>query len=204
VPTQYADLLLSESIVEFGTTPIPVPLTTLLQLVDIDREDLRAGRDEFRKKVLGDRTIEIRDEGVTLAFGIKLGALRYTIVEFGNRVTGKDEVSADKLGLTEDLARRLFLAGRMIKKISTPEGNEIAGPVEYETLNSDDLDEDDLWALVVSADLWRQSFRTRGRSIAGNGVGQGNSGSKQAVSVDDGRENSVDADRAKADLHAGA
>jgi hypothetical protein len=173
--TQYQDLLLAETIVEFGTTKMPVPLTTLLALGLNDREDLRAGRDEFRKKVLGDRKVEIRDEGVTLLFGFKFGVVRYPIVEFGNRLTGKDEVEADKLGLTDDLARQAFLAGRMVAKLSNAEGAEIVGPVEFEVINSEDVDEDDLWGLVVSANLWRQSFRVRGKGVSRVGDGTNDS-----------------------------
>jgi hypothetical protein len=166
IQTQYQDLLLAESIIEFGTLPIPVPLTVLLPLTDIDREDLRAGRDEYRQKLLGDRTVELRDDGVTLLFGFKFGESRYPIVEFGTRLTGKDEVEADKLNLTDGLARRAFMAGRSVTKISNAEGAEIAGPLAFEKINSADVDEDDLWGLVVSADLWRQSFRVRGRNVS--------------------------------------
>lgn len=170
--TQYQDLLLAETIVEFGTTPMPVPLTTLLALDLNDREDLHAGRDEFRKKILDGRQVEVRDAGVRLLFGFKFGESRYPIIEFGNRLTGKDEVEADRIGLTEALARRAFLAGRMISKISNDQGGEITGPVEFDKINSDDVDEDDLWGLVVSADLWRQLFRVRGKSVSKVGDGE--------------------------------
>jgi hypothetical protein len=164
--TQYQDLLLAESIVEFGTLKMPVALPVLLKLNTVDRDDLMAGRDAYRAKVIGDRKQEFNKNGVTLLFGIKIGEIRYTIVEFGKDVTGYDEVAADRNFLTELLARKAFLAGRMITKISNAEGNSIEGPIEYETIASDDLDEDDLFVLVSASELWRQSFRIRRAAVS--------------------------------------
>jgi hypothetical protein len=184
--TQYQDLLLAESIVEFGTLPIPVPLTLLLSLNTIDRDDLRDGRDAFREKVTGGFKYEFTKDGVTLNFGIKVGDLRYTVIGFGHQLNGYDEVDADKLGLTEPLARMAFLAGRMVTRISTPEGNEIKGALEYETINSDALDEDDLFALVSASELWRQTFRLGGGTIQGNGTATQSGIAGAEVSLDRG------------------
>src|SRR5688572_28862775 len=46
-PTQYNDLIIRSSIVEFGTLPMPVPLTVLLNLDSVDREDLVDGHNVY-------------------------------------------------------------------------------------------------------------------------------------------------------------
>jgi hypothetical protein len=193
IQTQYQDLLLAETIVEFGTLPMPVPLTTLLSLNTIDRDDLREGRDAFRKIVTADHKYKFSKDGVMLNFGIKVGEVRYTEIEFGNELNGYDEVEADKLGLTETLARKAFLAGRMVAKISTPEKNEIKGALDYEMINSDDLDEDDLFALVSASELWRQTFRLKGGALQGNGAKTADSNPGAKVPLDRGPDSRVDA-----------
>ena len=177
VNTQYEDLLLAKSITEFGALPMPVNLKQLLGLKSIDREDLRAGRDAFRRKIIGDRQPSFDfDTGVaTLLFGIKVGDLHYTHIQFGNDLTGYDEVAADKAGMTEPLARRAFLAGRMATQISTPEGASIEGPLAYETICSENVDEDDLFGLVTAAEYWRQTFRVRRETASKTGPAKNDS-----------------------------
>lgn len=169
VSTQFQDLQLIDSIVEFGTLKMPVALTQILSLNTIDRDDLREGLADFNAKYLAGRKPIVSDDGkeTTLMFGIKIADLRYTRIEFGKDLTGYDEVAADRAGMTDVLARKTFLACRMVVRISNAEGDEIEGPIAYDVINSDDVDEDDLFAFVGASELWRQSFRLRGRAVQG-------------------------------------
>jgi hypothetical protein len=178
IPTQYRDLVLSKSIIEFGALPMPVSLLTLLELDTVDRDDLREASNVFGALSLGDREIDIAADGsrVKLAWGFKIGDVRYDVVEFGNRLSGRDEVDADNKSLKQGISRACFLAGRAIKRISSSDGTAaIDGPVELVHFNSEDFDADDLYAVVSASELWRQSFRFRGRNVSK--VGDGANGS---------------------------
>ena len=200
VPTQYQDLETREAIVEFGTLPMAdqkgnfqrVSLSILLDLDSIDREDLRAGYNEFVKKGLGDRRpVFMPPNKVRLVFGLTIGEQQYDLVEFGRRLTGRDDVQADKLELT-GIARMCYRAGRQISKVAIAcakcdgavsksvkcadcsgagyvAGSEIDGPVELECFNT--ADGIDIQTIGSGAELWRQSFRLRGGSVSGNGQG---------------------------------
>src|SRR5260370_29433819 len=109
VPTQYQDLETREAILEFGSIPMTdnkgsrqrVPLSILLDLDSIDRDELRAGYNEFLIKGLGDRRpVMMPPYKVRLVFGITIGEQQYDLVELGRRLTGRDDVQADKLELT--------------------------------------------------------------------------------------------------------
>ena len=178
IPTQYRDLVLSKSIVEFGTLPMPVSLLVLLELDTVDRDDLREASNVFGALSLGDREIDIAPDGsrAKLLWGFKIGEVRYDVVEFGNRLTGRDEVEADKANLKQGVSRACFLAGRTIKRISSSDGTAaIDGPVDLTHFNSEDFDADDLSAVLSASELWRQSFRFRGREVSK--VGDGANGS---------------------------
>jgi hypothetical protein len=172
--TQYQDLVVAEAIAAFGALKMPVPLSALLDLDSIDREDITEGHNEFQRKSLGDRGAEIlSDTKARLAFGFTVSEVDYPMVEFGRRLTGRDEVEADKRGLKPGIARLCFMIGRQISKISTADGaNSIDGPIELEMFKS--LDGADVWTLRGAAELWRQSFRVR----------KGSAGKPGAISSD--------------------
>ena len=120
-PTQYEDLVMREAIVGFGTMKLPVPLTKLLDLDSVDREDLTAAHNGFQRQSLGDRTGEIASATeARLAFGFRVGEVEYPNVEFGLRITGRDEVEADRRGLSPGIARLCFLLGRQIQRSRPP------------------------------------------------------------------------------------
>jgi hypothetical protein len=172
IRTQYNDLELAEMIVEFGTLKMPLSLTTLLDLDTIDRDDVREAGNVFSLQSLGDRKYEFAPDKkkMTLAFGIKVGELRYQVIEFAKRLTGRDEVAADNLSL-EGLKRRAFLAGRMVGRISTADGAAaIDGPVELDLIDSEHFDGDDFFALVSASELWRQTFRLSGGKVPDDGT----------------------------------
>ena len=201
VSTQYQDLTISEAITEFGTLPMAdakgnrkrVPVTVLLDLDSIDRDDLAHGYNEFAALSLGDREPSVMPpDKVKLAFGFTVREMNYDLVVFGRRVTGRDDVQADKLGLT-GIARMCYRAGRQISKLATAcskcagagsvesaqcaeckgtgyvAGSELEGPIELEFFNS--LDGIDIQIIGAGADLWRQTFRLRGGSVHKEGPG---------------------------------
>jgi hypothetical protein len=171
IPTQYQDLMLRAAITEFGALPMPVPLSVLLKLDSIDRDDLNEAHNEFQRRSLGDRTAEILpDHKARMAFGFKIGDSIYDVAQFGGRLTGMDDVLADKKDLTAGVKRLCFLVGRQISKLSQSDGPlELDGPTDLELFES--LDAADIWTLRGAAELWRQSFRLGRKAVSENGDG---------------------------------
>jgi hypothetical protein len=172
-PTQYNDLVISTSIVEFGSLQIPVPLRVLLSLDSVDREDLVEGHNIFSALSAEGHGAEfLSDNGVKLGWGFKVNDVIYNRVQFGKRITGMDEVDADRAGLTAGLRRSCFLIGRQISKICAADGTaEIQGPLPLEYFDSESLDGADVVTLRGAAELWRQSFRVAGAHLSRNGRG---------------------------------
>lgn len=164
-PTQYQDLLRRKMITKFGTLTMPVPLNVLLGLDVIDREDLEAAGNEFLRSSRGECTAEIRENHeVKLYFGFEIDGTLYDVVQFGNRITGKDEAEADVFG--NGNARLCFLIGRQISRLSTSDGlASIEGKVAIENFNS--LDAEDFNLLRTGAEMWKLFFRYKGKTISG-------------------------------------
>ena len=188
-PTQYNDLIIRSTIIKFGTLTMPVPITVLLKLDSIDREDLVAGHNKFSELTTEGRFTEfLADHKVRLGWGFKINDVVYNHVEFGRRLTGMDEVESDSAGLKQGLRRTCFLIGKQIAKLTSVEKNgdgkdvviaELPGPIPLEHFASAHLDGADVATLRGAAELWRQSFRFRGTEISGNRAGA-NSGSAGA------------------------
>lgn len=197
LPTQYNDLIIRAAITEFGTLPCPVPLRVLLELDSIDRDDLlRAfnffqaqGQAQFQAELISDNTVR-------LAYGIRRGEHVYRTLEFGKRVTGLDEIEADKMTL-RGLARAGFLAGRQIVRLIEDGGASDTGPVTLDDINT--MDASDVSLLLLGAERWRQSFRRIGQGVqaelGGNSL---STGSSDGV---DGDRNTIAADREIERLH---
>jgi phage FluMu protein gp41 len=166
IPTQYNDLLLSRAITKFGELKIPIAATVLLDLDSVDREDLVEGHNVFSALSAEGHNAEfLPDHNVRLGWGFKINGLEYRRVAFGRRVTGRDEVDADRAGLKPGVRRLCFLIGRQIQKISTQDSSsEIDGPVSLSEFES--LDGADVATLRGAAELWRQSFRIRGAEVS--------------------------------------
>ena len=173
-PTQYQDAIVCLAITEWEPLRMPVALSIVLDLDSIDRDDLAAGYEDFQKNGVGDREAEVSEKGAKLLFGFHIGDLDYTVVEFGRRLTGRDEVDADKRGLKPGVARMCFLVGRQISKISISDGSaSVDGPIELEIFES--LDGADVQLLRGAAELWRQSFRLSGGGLPGKSQGSSDS-----------------------------
>jgi hypothetical protein len=164
ISTQYQDLLLRAAITEFGTLKMPVTLKVLLDLDSIDREDLNEAFNRFSVESLGERKVEhLADDKVRLAIGYESNGLVYDIVTFGRRLTGMDEVEADRFKLT-GIRRICFLAGKQVVKLSQSEGaSELDGPMPLEYFEK--LDTLDIGAIRVASEVWRNSFRRPGARI---------------------------------------
>jgi hypothetical protein len=158
--TQYKALIMRGAIIKAGTLPMPIPTKLLLQLDDIDRDDLDKGHDEFQQVSAGGRSSEILAvDKVQMAFGFDKNGNVYNRAQFGNRLTGVDELKADQLGLS-GVARACFLIGKQIIKLSTEdEQQSLEGEVPLEWFET--LDGADIYTLRSAAEAWRQTFRRR-------------------------------------------
>ncbi|HKO43331.1 MAG TPA: hypothetical protein VJU84_08575 [Pyrinomonadaceae bacterium] len=180
-PTQYQDLLVRASIVEFGTLPMPVPLSVLLDLDSIDREDLIEGNNTFSAiSAQGHESEFLADHKVRLGWGFKINDVVYTHVEFGRRITGRDDIEADRAGLGRGLRRTCFLIGKQITRISTADNTaSLDGPISVEQFEALQ-DAADVATLRGAAENWRQSFRLRGAAVSRNGRGADSAHSNEA------------------------
>jgi hypothetical protein len=165
IPTQNSDLLMIASITEFGALKMPVSLLVLLKLDSLDREDLSDAFQRFLDDGLGDRKVEYPSVGVVkMAIGYESNGLAYDLVEFGTRLTGMDEVEADKLKLN-GIKRVVFLCGRQISKLKQTDGtSELDGPIGLDIFEQ--LDLVDIGAIRTAAEVWRYSFRRPGARIS--------------------------------------
>lgn len=156
--SQYDDLILRQSITEFGSLKRPVPLSVFLALDSIDHDDLNEGLDIFSKKNREGREYEIlASDKVKLVYGFEHNGLVYDVVEFGPRIIRMDDVEADKLGY-EGARRHCFLAGKQIARFSQSDGaSEWLGPVGLDIFEQ--LLVADIQAIRVAGEVHRQSFR---------------------------------------------
>jgi phage FluMu protein gp41 len=156
--TQYNDLVMARMITAFGELKMPLALSVLLSLDEVDREDLQRAGHEFNQMTAGEITPEYgEDHSVRLAFGFKIGEDEYNRVSFGRMLTGHDHVEADRQELA-GVSRECFLLGRQITKIRTDnEAVTLDGPVELESFKT--LDGMSLQLLRVGAVMYRTSFR---------------------------------------------
>lgn len=170
-PTQYNDLIVRAHITEFGTLKMPVPLSVMLDLDSVDREDLLDGCNVYQGLSAGERSGKfLADNKVELGWGFIVNDVTYTIVQFGQRFTGRDEVEADKADLA-GVSRACFLIGRQITSIATEDGTaKLDGPIELERFES--LDGADVATLRGAAELWRQTFRIGGAKVSRNGTSE--------------------------------
>lgn len=167
IPTQAEDLILRAAIVEFGSLRMPVILPALLNLDSLDRDDLNEGYAEFTRINQDDAKPEFLSNNLMrLAIGYESNGLVYDMVEFGNRITGMDEVEADRLKL-KGVRRACFLAGKQVTKLTQSDGqSELPGPIGLNIFES--LYAVDLQALQVGGEIFRQSFRRVGAHLSAN------------------------------------
>lgn len=170
-PTQYSDLVIRAHITEFGTLTMPIPATVMLGLDSVDREDLLDGCNIFQAISTQGRNAEfLPDNMVKPAWGFQINDVVYGLVKFGKRITGMDEIEADRAGLRTGIRRVCYLIGKQIESISSADGlATIMGPIPLDCFES--LDGADVATLRGAAELWRQSFRLAGTDLSRNGRG---------------------------------
>jgi hypothetical protein len=170
ISTQYQDLVMRAAITEFGELKMPVALTVLLNLDSIDREDLAEGFARLMNESAGESRVEYLSETkVKLAYGYERNGLVYDVATFGTRLTGMDEVAADREKL-EGLRRHCFLAGRQVTRLSESKGESVLdGPMSLEIFET--LDAIDIGAIRAASEVWRNSFRRPGARVPHIGRG---------------------------------
>ncbi|PYS88972.1 MAG: hypothetical protein DMF64_18890 [Acidobacteria bacterium] len=89
LPANYQSLILSRAITKFGLLRMPVPLSVLLALDSIDRDDLIEAYNALDAEGSDGRKFEVlADNKVRLANGLDLDGVVYDVAEFGHRITG--------------------------------------------------------------------------------------------------------------------
>jgi hypothetical protein len=144
---QFALALAQSAIIEFGQLPMPVPLTVLLSLNQIDREKLTAAYFLFLGATGGENG-EILDGGkVRLGTGFERNNKKIVDVTFGKLLNGYDEIEIERQA--EGLWHGNAL--RMTKEITAPQDLTLA---EIQS-----LDVDDFTLLRNAEEQWLNSFR---------------------------------------------
>lgn len=165
--TQFNLMLLQAAVTKFGAMPLPVPLTTLLALNSVDREDLNRAYTKFLKESAGGRrAARLTESRLRLAHGFEVDGQTYDVVEFSNLLTGYDELEADEMTGWRQVC---FLLGRQVGALSQSEGAAVLpGPLAPEAFER--LDAEDVYEMSSFAAQWRDSFRAKKRAeVQSNG-----------------------------------
>ncbi len=158
---EYLFELMATAITKFGELPMPVPMTTLLSLNWIDQEDLQSTFFEFLGYTGAKDDAKILENGkVQLAFGVEREGVKYDTVEFGNILTGYDQIQIRKDAGTQ-IERDILTMGREIAAVSAADGSrKLDGGLTLDELKA--LDWEDFVMLKMGVEDWRDSFRKRG------------------------------------------
>jgi hypothetical protein len=110
-------LILGKAITKFGTMRLPVPPTVLAELDTVERDDLLSAYNELEEESRGKRRPEVLLDGrLRLSGGYEEGGITYDVVEYGNRLKGKDYITADQLDL-KGARRACHLAGLQVSQL---------------------------------------------------------------------------------------
>jgi len=150
--------LIAKSISVFGTLGMPVSITVLLSLNEIDENKLNeeylmfllSTQPETEQKVLEDNRAQ-------LAFGIERKGVKYHTVEFGNLLNGYDRIklSEDSQNNTEYSALKI---GREVVGLSTLDGEKsVSGELTLDEIKA--MDVTDFMTLREAESQWLDSFR---------------------------------------------
>ena len=157
--TQYQLAMVAAAITHFGTLAMPAPLTVLLSLDEIDREQLLAAYFAFMGGADTAAAQEIAPGKARLAFGIERDGVKYDAVEFGKRLTGYDDIEIEAEAGSEAEAVVLKRARRVVKISTADNTKTAAGGLTLAEMNA--LDYSDFIILKEVGDRWLDSFRAQ-------------------------------------------
>jgi hypothetical protein len=162
--TQFQLMVLQSVVTKFGELRMPVPMNVLLSLRRVDSRLLGKAYNDFLKESAGGGKAEKLGAGrYRLAGGFSKGDIIFDVVEFGNHLTGYDEVEADSM---EGSRQTCYLMGREIARLSQSSGPAtLAGPLGIEMFEP--LDAEDIFALQKFEVDWFDSFRPEEEKQAG-------------------------------------
>lgn len=150
--------LIKSAITKFGDITMPVPVTVLFSLNEIDEEKLNdeyllflvATQPETEQKILEDNRAQ-------LSFGIERDGVKYQIVEFGNLLNGYDRMKIQSETQDEWVFQAKKMA-REVVKISTLDGaHSVDDELTFEEVEA--MDVTDLLVLRETEARWLNSFR---------------------------------------------
>lgn len=169
-PVQFQLLQYQAAITSFEGLQNPVPLSALLSLNKVDRDDLGGAYAEFIREGNASRSWEKRsDSTYKIGFGFQIGDQVFDVVEFGKLLTGYEELAAEDY---ESWRQACFLMGAQITRLSQSEGSAVhTGPVTVEHFKA--LDAEDVYKLQAFLPGWYDSFRLKGGDVPGDAGGGG-------------------------------
>lgn len=179
--TQFQLMALQASITKFGDLVMPVPLNVLLSLKRADRRLISGAYDEMVKEMGGKAKSEkLAERRYKLGRGFSHGGEFYDVVEFGNHLTGYDELEADEMIGHRQVC---FLIGKEIARLSQSNGPaQLSGPVAVEMF--EELFAEELFDLERFESDWLNSFRPAEGVQIQTGDGDGNHVSDDAPQGD--------------------
>lgn len=150
--------LIASAISKFGDMAMPVPMTVLLSLNEIDEDKLN---DEYLLFLLGTQPEEkqevLEDKRAQLAFGIEREGVKYHVVEFGNLLSGYDRIKIHGETNSEWQFTALKIA-REVVKLSTLDGSKsVSGELTIAEIEA--MDWADFLVLREAESQWLDSFR---------------------------------------------
>jgi hypothetical protein len=157
--TQINLSVIASTISVFGSLPaMPAPLTVLMSLCSIDREQLSREYNLYAITTQPEQEIKsLATNRLQLAFGIERDGVKYHIVEFGNLLDGYEESEAEEEAQNDTHLKALKIA-REIVKLSTLDGSQsISGSLTLSEIES--MDGNDFLALWEAESQWLDSFR---------------------------------------------
>lgn len=150
--------LIKSAISKFGDLTMPVPITVLFELNEIDEEKLNdeyllfliASQPETEQKITDATRLQ-------LAFGIERGGVKYHIVEFGKLLNGYDRMEIQSDALNGWLFQAKKIAREVVKISTLDEAQSSPGALAFEEIEA--MDATDYLVMREAEGVWLNSFR---------------------------------------------
>jgi hypothetical protein len=172
--TQFQLMVLQSAITKFGDLKMPVPMNVLLSLKRPDRKRIADAYDALVAETTdrASKSEKLGEGRYKLARGFDVEGTVYDVVEFGNHLTGYDELEADEMG---GYRKVCFLIGKELTRISQSSGPAVlSGPFAVEMFEP--LLAEEVFALQRFETDWYNSFRDDGDDGAGEVADAGGGG----------------------------